>query len=212
MDEIYPVPITCGHCNTRGYSKILANYECPPQFGDTLLMILECPRCLNHMITMCCGIDWCNVLYPTGRKSISHLPEEVENEYLQAVNSRRLSIEVCVLHIGRTLEAICEHEGITGKKIVKGKETFIPLAERLKELANSGKIPKPLADMADLLKAIRNDGVHYSKDSIINNDDIQTALDFLETILEYLYAAPAKIAELQKKLEKVKEGNGVLPS
>ena len=73
------------------------------------------------------------------------------------------------------------------------------LAERLKNLANSGRIPQTLAEMAQQLRLLRNLGAH---DDEVTEEDVPIILDFLEAILEYLYVAPAKIAAVQARLDR----------
>ena len=93
--------------------------------------------------------------------------------------------------VGRTLEAACNHEKAQGKN----------LAQKLSFLANDGRIPNTLAEMAQQLKELRNLGAHDAEDEV-TNEDVPTIISFLEAILEYLYVAPAKIGAVRARLKK----------
>jgi hypothetical protein len=75
------------------------------------------------------------------------------------------------------------------------------LADKLTYLANAGRIPEPLAEMAQQLRQLRNLGAHDAEDEI-TEEDVPFILDFLEAILEHLYVAPAKVAAVQARLKK----------
>jgi hypothetical protein len=93
---------------------------------------------------------------------------------------------------GRTLEAVCEHEGIAGRN----------LAERLHQLQEGNRIPPMLADMARQLRIIRNIGAHNINTGDVTREDAATVMEFLEAILEYLYVAPAKVANVERRLQR----------
>jgi len=94
--------------------------------------------------------------------------------------------------IGRTLEVICHHEKAKGRV----------LADKIKDLADSGRIPQILASMAGQLRLIRNLAIHADEDSYeVKEKDVPIIHEFVDAILEYLYIAPAKIAQLQKRID-----------
>ena len=68
-------------------------------------------------------------------------------------------------------------------------------------LANDGRIPNTLAEMAQQLKKLRNLGAHDAEDEV-TNEDVPTIISFLEAILKYLYVAPAKIGTVRARLKK----------
>jgi hypothetical protein len=93
------------------------------------------------------------------------------------------------------LEVVCLQEGATGKNLV----------ERLTVLADSGRIPGPLAHMAQQLRQIRNLGAHAATDEV-RAADVPVILEFGEAILEYLYRAPAKVAAVSDRLKAKPKG------
>lgn len=120
---------------------------------------------------------------------MTNLPIDIEKKYKAALKVRNIEPNACAVLVGRTLEAICNHEAAPGRT----------LADKINNLLNSNRLPQTLAEMAGQLRQIRNLGAHDAEDEV-NKDDILVILDFLEAILEYLYVAPAKIEALRTRL------------
>src|SRR5712691_5533290 len=131
------------------------------------------------------------VLYPISRPELPNLPVKIEKAYRAALKVQKVEPNACAVLVGRTLEAACNHEKAPGRV----------LAEKLTYLANAGRIPQTLAEMAHHLKELRNLGAHDAEDTV-TEEDVPIILDFLEAILEYLYVAPAKVAAVQARLKK----------
>ncbi|MFL5699369.1 MAG: DUF4145 domain-containing protein [Ktedonobacteraceae bacterium] len=119
------------------------------------------------------------------------MPEIVERRYAAALKVQYVEPNAFAVMVGKTLEAICNHEKIDGKT----------LSERLNKLASTDRIPQTLAQMAHQLRQIRNLGAHDNDDEV-NKEDVPIILDFVEAILEYLYVAPSKIEAVRKRLNK----------
>ncbi len=134
------------------------------------------------------------ILYPgakTAKTPLTTLPEMIEKKYLAALKVQYIEPSACAVLVGRTLEAVCNYEKATGKR----------LSDKVNNLANSNRIPRTLAEMAHQLRQIRNFGAHDAEDEV-TEEDVPIILDFLDAILEYLYVAPAKIAAVQARLKK----------
>src|SRR5258708_38361082 len=133
------------------------------------------------------------ILYPEGktRRPLTNLPEAIEEKYLAALKVRDIEPSACAVLIGRTLEAVCNHEKAAGRT----------LADKLGNLVKSDRIPPTLAEMAHQLRLIRNLGAHDADDEV-TEEDVPIIMDFLEAILEYLYVAPAKVSAVKARLAK----------
>jgi hypothetical protein len=79
------------------------------------------------------------------------------------------------------------------------------VATRLQNLAADGRMPPTLAEMANQLRHIRNFGAHADTSYQVTERDIPVLLDFLDAILEYLYIARDKLAQVQKKLDRARQ-------
>jgi hypothetical protein len=137
------------------------------------------------------------VLYPdaTAKNILTNLPTAIEKAYRGALAVQDIEPNLCAVAVGRTLEAVCNHENVKPGK----------LAARLSILASTGRIPTILAEMANQLKQLRNLGAHVDNLDEVAARDVPIMLHFVEAILEYLYVAPAKIAALQARLAKTDE-------
>lgn len=131
-------------------------------------------------------------LYPKVNKQLNNLPEAIERRYSSAIKVRFIEPNACAVLVGRTLEAACNHEQAQGGS----------LAQKLNYLAQNGRIPNTLAEMARQLKELRNLGAHDAEDEV-TEEDVPIMLDFLEAILEYLYVAPAKIEAVRTRLTRL---------
>jgi Domain of unknown function (DUF4145) len=69
---------------------------------------------------------------------------------------------------------------------------------QIDSLVRSDRFPPTVADMVDHLRKLRNLGAHNATD-IVADEDVPLMLSLLETILEYLYVAPAKLKMLKEK-------------
>ncbi len=174
----------CSNCNKPTLEEIIATY----QLVETLLTNS------NSKATM--AFEWHpttakrTVLYP-GKTPLTNLPKTIEKKYLEALKVRDIQPSACAVLAGRTLEAICNHEKAAGRT----------LSDKLNNLMGSDRIPKTLAEMAHQLRQIRNLGAHDADDEV-TGEDASIMMDFLDTILEYLYVAPAKVAAVKARLRK----------
>jgi len=205
----------CEYCNSKEIFTIQAEYaqsKFPDELGmpcyTTAWRILECTVCSHLSLgetKACDGPYTCAaemiyygceeiIVYPVLEplKSLESLPQEVERTREAVFKAKDIEPSVCAVCVGRTLEAVCKHEKAQGKV----------LADKLKYLANSGRIPQPLALMAYQLKELRNLGAHADDNDEVTEADVPVMLEFLDAILEYLYVAPAKIAAVQARLVK----------
>jgi Domain of unknown function (DUF4145) len=200
------VVMQCGHCGKRSAFNVRG--ECTrtsdPHIIDlvynlTVWHTLQCLTCLqptlrqtNYIVddALMSAPDT-KVLYPTTGTRLNNLPDTIKRRYMSALKVRDIDPNAYAVLVGRTLEAVCKHEKALGKT----------LAEKLSNLVDADRIPRPLAEMAQQLRQIRNLGAHDTEDEVTEND-VPIILDFIEAILEYLYIAPAKITAVQERLKK----------
>ncbi len=200
----------CDHCGNRATFIIRAEYTDFVDVADypytekafITWYIMQCQTCsrptftesskiVNGDLTKIIAGPSATILYPIERTPLTDLPEIIEQKYTEALKVRNISPSSCAVLVRKTLEAICRHENAQGRV----------LADKLKNLANSGRIPQTLADVALHLKQLGNLGAHFNEDEV-TQDDVTIILDFVELLLEYLYVAPAKIEAVQKRLSK----------
>lgn len=136
------------------------------------------------------------ILYPqkeTGKDDwIDWLPSGVERAYRSALKVQTVDAEAFAIMVGRTLEEICDSEKATGNRLV----------DKIKSLANSGRIPQVLADMFTQLRLLRNLAAHADTSGYtVTERDVPIIREFLDAILEYLYIAKRKIDDLERRIK-----------
>jgi hypothetical protein len=135
----------------------------------------------------------CSLVYPKTPLLSSVIPRQIANSYAEAFKVRAISPNAFAVLIRRTLEILCNERGVT-----KGT-----LANRLKVLSDKGELPPILSQTTDLLRLIGNIGAHGSEQSV-HPLQVRAIDDFFTAIVEYLYVAPKKIEDFQKRLQALK--------
>jgi Domain of unknown function (DUF4145) len=200
----------CGHCGNQTVWELHEPYETDKKSSKRTWEVSEykvyttlmCSTCfqptLRKTIMVYLEVDnelvegETEILYPTKIVQLKNLPETIEKKYQAALRVRFIEPNACAVLVGRTLEAACNHENAEGRN----------LAQKLNELAQRGRIPDTLAEMAQQLRELRNLGAHDAEDEV-TEEDVPIILDFLEAILEYLYVAPAKIEAVRARLTRL---------
>jgi Domain of unknown function (DUF4145) len=217
MDEemyISGTPALCLHCGKLTmiwirmeyiYAVNKEDYAGTKDINHIKWTLLQCPECLNPILMQADqatkreypgGSSWktttgaIRTLYPLEKQIPSNLPEGIGRMYTEAIKVKLLSPSSCAVLIRRTLEAVCQHENATGRT----------LAQKLKNLADTGKIPQTLVGIATHLKQLGNLGAHFDINDDVTMEDVPVILDFVELLLEYLYVAPAKIQAVKDRL------------
>jgi hypothetical protein len=207
-------PALCLHCGTVTILRIRAEYTYAvneEDYSGTKDMnrikwtLLQCPECLEPTLIQVDevtkreypgGGSWktttgaIRALYPFEKQIPPSLPEPIGKMYAEAIKVKLLSPSSCAVLVRRTLEAVCQHENATGRT----------LANKLKSLADTGKIPQTLVDVALHLKQLGNLGAHFDVNDDVTIKDVPIILDFVELFLEYLYVAPAKVQAVKDRL------------
>jgi hypothetical protein len=196
----------CGHCGNETLLEERGAYQTQePELnikGDFVWKsitryLFECKTCSKPTLIeinsdeILVDVDR-YTLYPPAPTSLTNLPPKIDRAYTAALRVRNIEPNACAVLVGRTLEAACNHELAQGRT----------LAQKLNYLAQNGRIPNTLAEMARQLKELRNLGAHDAEDEV-TEQDVPIILDFLEAILEYLYVAPSKIEAVRTRLTRL---------
>ncbi|MBV9614993.1 MAG: DUF4145 domain-containing protein [Ktedonobacteraceae bacterium] len=214
--------LQCGHCDKLALFKIRGEgtqdnakvIESPYHERQDIITwrILECEWCKKPTFEeVKTAYEWTDdliysgmvqifseitTLYPEAniaKAPLTNLPEAIAKKYTAALKVQDIEPGACAVLVGKTLEAICNHEKAAGTT----------LSDKVNNLLSSDRFPRSLAEMAHQLRQIRNLDAHNADDEV-TEEDTPIILEFLEAILEYLYIAPAKIAAVQARLKKVR--------
>jgi Domain of unknown function (DUF4145) len=117
------------------------------------------------------------------------LPPNVRSAYDLARRGRSVDPAFYAVGVRRTLEAICDNEGVP-----RGRGQT--LEKRLDDLAATGRLPDELASVTTSLRRVGNLGAHEGLGEI-QAADVPAVADLMEALLEYLYRAPSKLAAVR---------------
>ena len=92
-------------------------------------------------------------------------------------------------HGSTLLEKICRERGSKKKN----------LEAMLKEMVSKNILPETLDQCGFLIRKLGNSGAHGDDDIDLSQSDVAELLDFIETILYYIYELPVKIARINSK-------------
>ena len=94
----------------------------------------------------------------------------------------------CAIMCRKVLEGVCESHGAS-----KGT-----LAQRLKQLSDSGQLDKRLFEWTDAMRLVGNEAAH-DVNITVSREDASDLLDLAEAVAEYLYTIKEKFESFSKR-------------
>ena len=199
----------CKHCGNKGLLKIVGRHhqsftdydDGEPIFQEyTEWTMLECPVCKGVSLHKSYSNDSMfdteggylseeTVVYPGSKYSFIHVPDGILKSYNAAVKTVNVDLNVSLIAIRAVLEKVCKERGSKKKNL----ETM------LKEMASKNILPETLDKCSFLIRKLGNSGAHGDENEELSKSDVYALIDFIETILYYIYELPVKIARLNKK-------------
>ena len=134
------------------------------------------------------------ILYPINSVESNTMPPKIKDAFEAALKIRNIDNSVCLMALRRTLELIC-----VDKKAIKWG-----LKDKIEELAEKGILPETLKEASSFAK-ILGDSAAHDKGWDVNIHDINSMIDFVEYIIEYLYVLPFKLERYKKRLDALEE-------
>ncbi len=128
-------------------------------------------------------------VFPAPRRLNRNIPEHLRNAWEEAQSCfKAKAYTATAVMVRRALEATCADQGVRERT----------LAQSLKKLEAQGKIDGMLAEWADLLRLVGNEGAHYS-DRVVTREDAEDALSFSEALLDHLYVLRQRFEEFKAR-------------
>lgn len=200
------INLRCGACEKNSDQKVVTEYkqiigyaeefDDPPHYYEEvwLFRLSLCSLCdrVNLSVEGDYG-DGARTLYPSPPAELEGLPYKIAQAYKAARAVKSIDANAFAVLLGRVLEFVCIDRNATGGT----------LSLQLKDLATKGEIPGPLAGMADQLRTLRNIGAHASLGEL-SNTETPILDDLCRAILEYVYAAPHRVAKVAKRIDELK--------
>lgn len=203
----------CFHCGNKGLMRVLHQHK--HEFGGPVLngidgdiirydlterfdwILLECPIC--NMVTLrqtycdestCFNIDEVKILYPENSVDYYGIPDNIKAAFESALKVKNIDTNSCLLSLRRVLEIICKDQGAEKNN----------LESMIKELLEKGKLPPQMEDACWIIRQLGNKVAH-SDNVIIYSYKVDQTINFLETIMGYLYTLPKQMKELKSRIE-----------
>jgi hypothetical protein len=128
-------------------------------------------------------------LFPAGRKLSNEIPAGLRREFDEAQTCLSAKAHTAtVVMVRRTLEGICKDNGITERVLANG----------LKKMEAAGLIDRTLAEWADSLRVLGNQGAHFTGTQV-DMEDAADALDFAEALLDQIYVLRKRFAAFKAR-------------
>lgn len=205
---------TCFHCGNTGMLKLIGKTGWKDEdihednygniVGYTLLehedwYALECPVCHKPVLISEYTFDVANTPperkteYPTIAVSPNGVPKEIYAAFEAAVKTKGIDCAICLLSLRRVLEMICKDKGAVGRDLEK----------KIDDLIEKKIFPPMIGDACWIIRQMGNDAAHADKVEVYPYD-IEQVIDYVATIIDYLYSMPYRVDKMKKKIEQRK--------
>lgn len=200
--------IQCYHCGNRGYLDISGNYHehfIGPIFDiDNEMVVkdyeytfsyyfLKCPVCKKPSICRrfsdMFGDSSEVIEYPRNFHKYGDVPTNIMKTFDDAIRSKMISSDICLVALRRTIEAICRD------KLAKDGSLFV----MINDLVTRGILPESVKEVFGIVRILGNQAAHF-KNTNITKDELEIIIDFVDFIISYTYSIPARINEFKKNV------------
>jgi hypothetical protein len=204
----------CRHCGNKAPMDILMEKSLVEEYEDHqdptfpiewsagfIYQVLRCYSCNEvtvYQLAVHTGTDpdytdrsYDKILYPCEGESPMGLPASIHPSWDAAMRVRKIDPNAFAVLLGRVLDAICAEQQAQGDTLYK----------RIENLADQGKVPQPLKEVAHKLRNLRNFGAHGNLGDL-DPKDAPLLESLCRALLMYLYTVPALTRDAQKRLEK----------
>lgn len=205
---------TCNCCGNKGMQKVISSYKqkqieyddgSPIYSSETVWSMLECPVCsqvsLHKSYSDDTMIDYQgnffadeSIVFPKGKYVYRHVPKDIMKSYEAAIKTSKVDLSVSLIAIRAVLEKICVERGTKRRN----------LEAMLKEMVSKNILPSTLDECSFLIRKLGNSGAH-GDDSALTSGDVASLIDFIETIMYYIYELPIYIKRLKDKYDLAKQ-------
>lgn len=202
--------LTCYHCGNKGLLKIENIHNKTyggPVYNEVCVVIdydslekyrwftLSCPVCGKVTLYEECDDDlyqetFIRYLYPPIDLEFNGVPESVRTAFESALKVKNVDSAICLLSLRRVLEAICKEKNANGGN----------LYEMVKDMIKKKVLPEMFDDACWIIRILGNSVAHGDTKTFYKSQVEQT-INFVETIINYLYVLPEKMQKMKKIIE-----------
>ena len=205
--------VPCAECEATVTGTVEGSYE---EYAEepgfhVRWSLLRCPSCKSAVLIvqddedsrfgMGSGDRWGNPtrLYPEtdDRQLGAAVPSPIRAAFAEAraCYKEAKAYTACAIMCRKVLEGVCESHGASSGS----------LAQRLKQLSDSGQIDKRLFEWTDAMRLVGNEAAH-GVSATVSREDASDLLDLAEALAEYLYTIKEKFDAFSKRQADKKPG------
>jgi hypothetical protein len=135
-----------------------------------------------------------DILYPRNTINFEGVPATIKSAFESALKVKGIDKDICLLSLRRTLEAICKDKGASGNTLEK----------MIRDMIDKNILPQTFDDACWVIRQLGNEAAHAGKTNIYAHETDQV-INFVESIIDYLYALPLRRSKLKNQVEKKSE-------
>lgn len=204
-------PLTCYHCGNTGLLTFVAQFNvddifidkneygqvvCEDYLGTLKWYFYKCPICekpvLANQYDYNCGPpNSIDLIYPTLGITPEGIPPKIFQAYEAAVRTRGIDNAICLLSLRRALEMVCKDKNAEGKN----------LESKIDDLIEKKVLPEMMRDACWIVRQCGNEAAH-ADDVEFSKREADEAIEYVGSIITYLYSTPVKVADLRRRIEK----------
>jgi hypothetical protein len=199
--------LICPHCDRPEYADVRGiaiwngEYDEGVQESDPVeWLFLQCSSCKRPSIQSRRdyggGFDEDEpvIVYPSSRLLSLQVPESLRREFEEAGSCfSAKAYAATVVMVRRVLEGTCQENSVTDHNLASG----------LRKLQDTGLIDGTIAEWANALRILGNQGAHFTG-MPVPRDDAEDALAFAEALLEQIYVLRKRFEEFAERRAKKK--------
>ncbi|MGK5444628.1 DUF4145 domain-containing protein [Micromonospora sp. URMC 105] len=191
----------CPHCECPAIQEVKGVVVVPkddpedhdsPDFEYTLLRCTDCREAslqVRELWFFASLNEVTKFAYPAQRQLSLDVPTELRREFEEARTCfEAKAYTAAVVMVRRTLEGIGVDNEITER----------PLARQIERMKSEGLIDQSIAEWADSLRVLGNQGAHYTGRQV-SREDANDAIDFAEALLDHIYVYKKRFEEFKKR-------------
>ena len=161
---------------------------------------LQCPVCNHPTLIEEYTLDIAHedvkitTVFPKAPINKKGVPQGIANAFDSAVKTKGIDSDICLLSLRRVLEMICNDKSAEGKT----------LENKIDYLVQEKILPDMLNDACWIIRQLGNGAAHADKTSVYKYD-VEQVIEYVATIIDYLYSLPVRITEMKRKIEEKKQ-------
>ncbi len=215
MGDIKKCVHTCFHCGNTGILNFIGHTRWNDEdiiynnngeiINHTVLehedwYIFECPVCNRPVVIRQDTFDIAEytyqpeIVYPSVMVFSDGVPKDIYSAFEAAIRTKGIDYAICMLSLRRVLEMICKENGAEGKDLEKMIENLI----------EKNILSPAFADACWIIRQLGNSAAHADKADIYAYQ-VDQVIEYVSTIINYLYSMPFRVGKLKKKIEAQKE-------